>query len=125
VINIRTTKRNGKVVALMDVLDEDELMMITQKGMIVRTPVKGVRTIGRATQGVKLINLNGDDKLVAVARIGERDEDEEEAEDAGPAPAEGAEAEAEADEADKAEEAKEPEPKPKAGRTKKKKKRKK
>jgi DNA gyrase subunit A len=77
VINIRTTRRNGKVVALRDVFDSDELMVITHHGMIIRTPVKPIRTIGRATQGVRLINLKEGDKVVAVARIGERDDDED------------------------------------------------
>jgi len=69
VINIRTTERNGKVVAVRSVTDEDELMMITAKGMMLRTAIANTRVIGRATQGVRLIRLEQGDKLVAVARI--------------------------------------------------------
>ncbi|WKZ19590.1 MAG: DNA gyrase subunit A [Candidatus Jettenia sp. CY-1] len=69
VINIKTTDRNGKVVALLDVRDEDELIMITAKGMVIRTSVNTVRAIGRNTQGVKLFSVVEDDKLVSVARV--------------------------------------------------------
>ncbi|MFA6134395.1 MAG: DNA gyrase subunit A [Phycisphaerae bacterium] len=69
VINIKTSDRNGKVVAMKSIRDADELMLITQNGMIVRTGVNELRTIGRATQGVRLITLKEDDKLVAVARV--------------------------------------------------------
>jgi DNA gyrase subunit A len=68
-INIKTTARNGKVVALKAVHDRDELMMITAKGMIIRTGLEQVRSIGRATQGVRLIKLKSDDKLVAAEKI--------------------------------------------------------
>ncbi len=77
-INIKTTERNGKVVALKAVHDGDELMMITANGMIVRTGLEEVRTIGRNTSGVRLISLKDGDKLVAVARLVVEDEDESE-----------------------------------------------
>jgi len=69
IINIKTTERNGKVVAVKSIRDADELMLITQQGMIVRTGMNELRTIGRATQGVKVIALKPGDKLVAVARV--------------------------------------------------------
>jgi len=69
VINIRTTERNGNVVALRAVTDEDELMLITANGIMLRTVVAETREIGRATQGVRLIRLDEGDKLVSVARI--------------------------------------------------------
>ena len=69
VINIKTTERNGKVVAMKSVRDADEIMLITQKGMIVRTGVSGIRSIGRATQGVRIITLKKGDSLVSVARV--------------------------------------------------------
>ena len=69
VINIKTTERNGKVVALIDVRDTDELMMITAKGMVIRTPINTIRAIGRNTQGVKLFAVEEGDKLVSVARV--------------------------------------------------------
>ena len=69
VINIRATERNGTVIAIKEVLDPDELMLITQKGIVVRISIKSITIIGRATQGVKLINLDKGDKLVDVARV--------------------------------------------------------
>jgi len=69
VINIKTTERNGKVVALIDVRDTDELIMITAKGMVIRTPINTIRAIGRNTQGVKLFDVEEGDKLVSVARV--------------------------------------------------------
>ncbi|HHT9112137.1 MAG TPA: DNA gyrase subunit A [Candidatus Wunengus sp. YC65] len=69
VINIKTTERNGKVVALIDVRDTDELIMITAKGMVIRTPINTIRAIGRNTQGVKLFAVEEGDKLVSVARV--------------------------------------------------------
>ena len=79
IINIRTSDRNGRVVAMLTVRDGDDLMLITQQGQVVRTPIdsKSIRVIGRATQGIRLIRLNDDDKLVAVARVKEEEEGEE------------------------------------------------
>ena len=68
-INIKTTARNGKVVTLKAVQDEDELMMITAKGIIIRTGLEQIRSIGRNTQGVRLIKLDAGDKLVAAEKI--------------------------------------------------------
>ncbi len=68
-INIKTTQRNGKVVALKAVTDNDDLMLISAKGIIIRTGLEQVRDIGRNTQGVRLIRLDEGDKLVAVARV--------------------------------------------------------
>ena len=69
IINIRTTRRNGKVVGMKSIRDADELMLITHNGMIVRTGVDQIRTIGRATQGVRVISLREGDRLVSVARV--------------------------------------------------------
>jgi DNA gyrase subunit A len=80
-INIKTTARNGKVVALKAVDDDDELMMITANGMIVRTGLEEVRAIGRNTSGVRLIRLKGDDKLVAVERLAKEQPDDEKSEE--------------------------------------------
>ncbi len=71
VINIRTTERNGNVIAVLDVLDTDELIMITQQGVAIRSKVSDLRVISRATQGVRLINLGEGDRLNSVARIEE------------------------------------------------------
>jgi len=67
--NIKTTARNGKVVALKAVQSKDDLMMITAKGMIIRTGLDKIRSIGRNTQGVRLIKLKPGDKLVAAEKI--------------------------------------------------------
>jgi DNA gyrase subunit A len=69
VINIKATARNGRVVAVRAVTDEDELMMITAKGIMLRTGLAELREIGRATQGVRMIRLGEDDRVVAVAKI--------------------------------------------------------
>ncbi len=69
VINIRTTDRNGAVVAIEGVDDDDELMVITAGGMMLRTDLSAVREIGRATQGVRMIRLDSSDNVVAVAKI--------------------------------------------------------
>jgi DNA gyrase subunit A len=67
--NIKTSSRNGKVVALKAVQSKDDLMMITANGMIIRTGLDQIRSIGRNTQGVRLINLKEGDKLVAAEKI--------------------------------------------------------
>ena len=82
VINIKTTDRNGNVVAVIDARDTDELIMITAKGMIIRTPVNTIRAIGRNTQGVTLFSVDEGDKVVSVARVvPEETKDEEGAEE--------------------------------------------
>ena len=78
VINIKTSERNGKVVALINVSDEDEIMMMTANGMVIRAALKTIRSIGRNTQGVKLISLKKGDKLVSVAPVVSDDKDETE-----------------------------------------------
>ncbi len=74
VVLIPTEDRNGPVVAAREVIETDEVMMITRNGMIIRCPVRGIRCIGRAGQGVKVINLKKGDSLVDMALIaGEKD----------------------------------------------------
>jgi DNA gyrase subunit A len=68
-IDIRTTERNGKVVNLVAVRDDDEIMLVTREGQIVRTLAKEISLIGRATQGVRCISLNEGDVLVSCAKI--------------------------------------------------------
>src|SRR5437588_1024377 len=75
IINIATTDRNGEVVGVAYVQDGDELLLITQQGMILRTQANDVRSIGRATQGVKLIDIEADDKVVSIARLVEKEEE--------------------------------------------------
>jgi DNA gyrase subunit A len=69
IITMKTTDKTGKVVGALTVVDSDEMMLLTQQGQMVRTPVDKIREAGRNTQGVKLINLNPGDKLTAIARV--------------------------------------------------------
>ncbi len=71
--NIKTSARNGKVVSLESVLPGDDLMLITANGMIIRTGLDEIRSIGRNTQGVRLIKLKSEDKLVAAEKIAAED----------------------------------------------------
>jgi DNA gyrase subunit A len=94
IITVKTTERNGNVVAVKEVVDGDELMIITRSGQMIRMPVIGISVIGRNTQGVRLVNLaqaEGDllpDAVAAVTRI--VSEDEGGVNGAGEAAAEGA-----------------------------------
>jgi len=81
IINIQTSDRNGRVVGVAYVHDDDELMLISQQGKILRMVTKDIRTIGRATQGVRLIEIEPDDRVVSVARLAERDDDDREEEE--------------------------------------------
>ncbi len=76
VITIKTTERNGKVVSVKLVTDDDDLMLITSGGKVIRMPVKGIPTLGRNTQGVRLVRLEQGEQVVAVDRLAERDEEE-------------------------------------------------
>ena len=83
IISIQTSDRNGNVVGAVQVLDEHQIMLITDGGTLVRTPVKHVSIVGRNTQGVKLINLTKKEKLVGLERVLEVEEDEDELEGGG------------------------------------------
>ena len=73
IINIQTSDRNGKVVGIAYVHDDDELMLISQQGMILRMRAGDVRAIGRATQGVRLIEMEEGDEVVAIAKLAEKE----------------------------------------------------
>ncbi len=73
IINIRTSSRNGQVVGVAQVVGEDDVMLITNGGKVLRCAVNGISIMGRATQGVRLMNLSSDEQLVAVARLAEGD----------------------------------------------------
>jgi DNA gyrase subunit A len=73
VINIRTSGRNGDVIGIALCTDGDDVMFITQSGMIVRSPVSEMRPMGRGTQGVRLINLKEDDRLVSTEIVSAED----------------------------------------------------
>jgi DNA gyrase subunit A len=78
IISIQTNERNGAVVAALEVMPEDEVMLITRNGIVIRTPASEISEIGRNTQGVRLIQLEEGDQLIDVARVEERDNGEEE-----------------------------------------------
>jgi len=81
-IAIQTTERNGKVVAASLVSPEDQIMLITTGGILVRTRVSEIREMGRATQGVTLINVDEGTRLSGLQRIAESDSDDEGSDDA-------------------------------------------
>ncbi len=81
VISIKTSDRNGKVVGAIQVTDEDEMMLISNKGTLVRARAADVSIIGRNTQGVTLINIAKGEKLVSVAKIAETEEEDTEGEE--------------------------------------------
>jgi len=74
IITLKRNDKTGDIVALKEVLPDDELMMITKKGIMIRVPVEGIRISGRNTQGVKVMNLTSGDLLVDVARVVKEDE---------------------------------------------------
>ena len=76
IITLKRADKTGDIVALKEVLPEDELMMITKKGIMIRVPVEGIRVSGRNTQGVKIMNLTPGDLVVDVARVVKEDEAE-------------------------------------------------
>ena len=82
VIDIKTSPRNGPVVACREIHDEEEVMVVTQNGIMIRIPVQGISTIGRNTQGVRLINLDEGDRVIDMAPL-PISEDEDEDEDEG------------------------------------------
>jgi DNA gyrase subunit A len=74
IITLKRTDKTGDIVALKEVQPDDELMMITRHGVIIRLPVEGIRVIGRNTQGVKVMNLDAGDTVGDVARVVREDE---------------------------------------------------
>jgi len=77
VITLKTSARNGRMVALREVVDSDDLMIITEKGVLIRLPVAMIRTISRNTQGVRLIKLDEGDSISAVTRVLESESDKD------------------------------------------------
>jgi len=77
IISIQATERNGRVVAALEVIATDQVMLITRGGIVIRTKVSEISEIGRNTQGVRLINLEAGDQLIDVAKVEEKDEGEE------------------------------------------------
>jgi DNA gyrase subunit A len=79
VINIKVTEKNGPVAGIKSVTDADQLLLITQSGMLIRIKVKDIRETGRAAQGVKLIDLDEGDRVVAVAKLAEPEDVDDDA----------------------------------------------
>jgi DNA gyrase subunit A len=79
IITIRTSERNGEVIGIAQVVDDDQVMLITNGGKVLRCRVETISTMGRATQGVRLMELGEDEQLVAMARLAEEDTGEGEA----------------------------------------------
>lgn len=77
ILTIKTTQKNGKTVSSLQVADEDEIMILTAGGKIIRMKTKDIPIIGRNTQGVRLIDIGEDDKVVGVATLAEREDEEE------------------------------------------------
>jgi DNA gyrase subunit A len=77
IITVHHTDKTGDAVSIKEVLPDDELMLITKGGMVIRMPVKGIRVSGRNTQGVRLVNLDETDRVIDVARVVPDDEGEE------------------------------------------------
>jgi len=69
VINMKVTDKVGRIVTSRSVTDSDNIIMSTVKGIVIRTPVKNIRIMGRATQGVRVMNLNGSDKISDLTRV--------------------------------------------------------
>jgi len=80
IISVKTTERNGLAVGFLQVRDGDQIMLMAAQGKVLRCSVDDIREIGRNTQGVRILELNGDDRVVAVARLAESTERD----DAGP-----------------------------------------
>ena len=75
VIDIKTTERNGDVVACKEVRNEEEVMVVTQNGIMIRIPIEEISTIGRNTQGVKVINLGEGDRVIDMTRLPKSEEE--------------------------------------------------
>jgi DNA gyrase subunit A len=81
IISVRTTPRNGNAVAVLQVADDQEIMLMTAEGKIIRLKVKDIRVIGRNTQGVRLIGLDPNDRVFGVTTLAERSDSDEAAEE--------------------------------------------
>ena len=75
IMTMRTTDKTGKMVSIMEVVDTDDLMVITNRGVLIRQPISTIRTIGRVTQGVRLIKLDQGSSIASITRVVREDED--------------------------------------------------
>ena len=77
VANMKITEKNGKVAGVAHVADDDQLLLITEQGMIIRTNVADIRAMGRNTQGVRVINVEENDRVVAAVKVVEKEQADE------------------------------------------------
>jgi DNA gyrase subunit A len=77
IITMKTTDKTGRVVGVQQVTEDDQLMLISNKGKIIRLRIKDIRIIGRNTQGVRLIELEEGERVVSLARLAEKEDEEE------------------------------------------------
>jgi DNA gyrase subunit A len=77
VVNMKITEKNGKVAGVAHVADDDQLLLITEQGMIIRTNVADIRAMGRNTQGVRVINVEENDRVVAAVKVVEKEQADE------------------------------------------------
>ena len=80
VITIKTTNKVGNLIGIMEAIDEDDIMLITDRGIMIRQPVKNIRTIGRNTQGVRLAKLDDKTYITSATRVLKEEENSEEEE---------------------------------------------
>ena len=78
ILAMRLTEKNGDIIDIKPVTDKDDLMIISDKGQVIRTTISGISLMGRATQGVKIIRLKDDEKVVAVEKVADPEKDDEE-----------------------------------------------
>jgi DNA gyrase subunit A len=78
VTNIKTTDKNGKVAGIAYVFSDDQILLITEQGMIIRVACSGIRSVGRSTQGVRIINIDEDDVVVGAVKVFDREQPEDE-----------------------------------------------
>jgi DNA gyrase subunit A len=77
VISVKVTEKNGPAISFHQVWESDEIMLMSAEGMILRTRMRDIREIGRNAQGVRLIDLPGDDRVIGVAKLAETDENDQ------------------------------------------------
>jgi DNA gyrase subunit A len=78
---LNVSEKTGPILAIKNVTDEDDLMIITKSGITIRMHIDSIRTLGRAAQGVRLINLKGNSAIAAIARVPKSDDEEDEMEE--------------------------------------------
>jgi DNA gyrase subunit A len=74
VTNIKLTEKNGRVAGISHVTGDEQILLITEQGMIIRTNVSDLRSMGRSTQGVRVINVDENDRVVGLVKLNEKDE---------------------------------------------------